>query len=305
MMRRLVFLGTPEAAVPTLETLAGVHDVVRVITQPDRPKGRSGKPAPPPVKVAAEGLGIPVSQPATRDELHDALSAEAPFDAGVVVAYGRLLRPEVLNIPEYGFLNVHFSLLPRWRGAAPVARALMAGDTMTGVSIIRLDEGLDTGPVLNAQAIDITANEEGGRLTERLAGAGARLLVDILDPYLSGALVPVTQSGEGVTYATKLTAADRVISIDESAKEITDQVRALAPDPSATLDIDGVVHKVLEVSPVASGPARGQWEVVNGRPVIGVSDGWLEIVRLQPPGKPPRTGEEWVRGHRSTGGVVG
>lgn len=305
MTARLVFLGTPDAAVPTLQALADVHDVVRVITQPNRPRGRSGKPVPPPVKLAAEHLGIPVSQPETSKALYETIAAEAPFDAGVVVAYGRLLRPEVLAIPTHGFLNVHFSLLPRWRGAAPVVRALMAGDTMSGVSIIRLDEGLDTGPVLNAQAIDIAADEDGGDLTKRLAVAGARLLVDVLDPYLSGELVPMDQIDEGATYASKLTPADRVISTGNHAKVITDQVRALSPDPSATLDIDGVVHKVLEVSPASSGPARGRWEVVDGRPVFGVNDGWLEIVRLQPPGKPPRTGEEWVRGLRSTGGVVG
>src|SRR5690606_39699141 len=136
----------------------------------------------------------------------DALEAVGEFDLGDVVAYGRLLRPEVLALPVRGVLNVHFSLLPRWRGAAPVARALMAGDTMTGVTIIRLDEGLDTGPVLTAQLVDIHPSEDAGTLTDRLARLGARLLVSVIPGYLSGEVVPVPQTDDGVTYAEKITA---------------------------------------------------------------------------------------------------
>ncbi|HSM44083.1 MAG TPA: methionyl-tRNA formyltransferase, partial [Acidimicrobiia bacterium] len=179
-MARVVFLGTPGAAVPTLETLIAEHEVGLVVTQPDRPQGRSSKPVPPPVKVSASAHDIGVAQPQTREELARVIGHHAPFDVGIVVAYGRILRPEVLELPGNGMLNVHFSLLPRWRGAAPVARALMAGDEMTGVTIIKLDEGLDTGPVLTAQAIDISKSDNAGELTDRLARLGARLVANVL-----------------------------------------------------------------------------------------------------------------------------
>ncbi|HEY6635411.1 MAG TPA: methionyl-tRNA formyltransferase [Acidimicrobiia bacterium] len=305
MTARVVFMGTPEAALPTLETLTAHHDVALVVTQPDRPRGRSGRPAPSPVKTAAEGLGIQVAQPKTRADLHEAVSAAGPFDVGVVVAYGRILREEVLELPAHGLLNVHFSLLPRWRGAAPVARALLAGDRMTGITIIRLDEGLDTGPVLTAQGIDVHPDENAGQLTERLATIGARLLAETLPSYLSGDLIPVAQSDEGLTYAAKIEPGERRIDPSSTIERIVDQVRALAPAPAATLDLDGTIHKVYEVRPAASGPEAGRWGSVDGRPVFGANDGWIELVSLQTPGRERQAGADWLRGRRSDGGVVG
>ena len=196
-MARVVFLGTPQAAVPSLHELTRHHEVVSVITQPDRPKGRSGRPVPPPVKTAAIDLGLAVAQPGSRGELTSAVSEAGPVDIGVVVAFGRILGREALEIPSHGMVNAHFSLLPRWRGAAPVERALLAGDPMTGVTIIRLDEGLDTGPVLTAQAVDIESDENGGELTRRLADLAARLLGQTLGHYLTGDLVPVEKTDEG------------------------------------------------------------------------------------------------------------
>lgn len=305
MTARVVFMGTPEAALPTLETLAAQHDVALVVTQPDRPRGRSGRPLPPPVKEAADRLDIQVSQPTTRADLYDTLSAAGPFDVGVVVAYGRILGDEVLDLPTNGLLNVHFSLLPRWRGAAPVARALLAGDSMTGVTIIRLDEGLDTGPVLTAQAIDVDPEENAGQLTQRLATIGARLMGETLPPYLSGELTPVAQSDEGLTYAAKIEPADRRIDPSSTVASIVDQVRALAPAPAATLDLDGATHKVYEVRASASGPEQGRWASVDGRPVLGANGGWVELVSLQTPGKQRQTGADWLRGRRSDAGVAG
>lgn len=211
-MARVAFLGTPQAATPTLEALADTHDVVLAVTQPDRPKGRSKRPQPPPVKNVAGRLGIPLSQPRNRGEIEAALGEAGPLDLAVVVAYGRILTPVALGIPAHGILNVHFSLLPRWRGAAPVARALMAGDAMTGVTIMKLDEGLDTGPILTAQAVDIADGENAGHLTDRLAEVGARLLVDSVDGYLSGEIQPLPQSDDGVTYAAKIEPHDRPIN---------------------------------------------------------------------------------------------
>lgn len=304
-MARVVFLGTPQAAVPTLELLTTEHDAALVVTQPDRPKGRSKKPVPPPVKEFAVANSIQVSQPTTREALADAIVEHGPFDVGVVVAYGRILRPEVLEAPEHGLLNVHFSLLPRWRGAAPVARALMAGDTMTGVTIMKLDEGLDTGPVLTAQAIDIPEGENAGDLTDRLSRIGARLLVNVLRGYLSGEVEPVPQTDEGLTYANKIEREDRLIDPGSEVATVVARVRGLAPSPAATLEIDGKPHKVYEARLADSTVEPGVWVAVDGRPLVGFADGAVELVTLQPPGKRPQSGPAWVHGRHTDRGVIG
>lgn len=305
-MARLAFLGTPAAASPTLEALhdAG-HDIALVVTQPDRPQGRSNRPVPPPVKTTALELGLPVAQPATRAELSSAIGDHGPLDVGVVVAYGRILHPDVLEAPGHGMLNVHFSLLPRWRGAAPVARALMAGDTMTGVTIMKLDEGLDTGPIITAQAIDIPEEDNAGALTDRLSRLGARLLTTVLPSYLAGEITPAGQTDEGATYAAKIERSDRPIDPGEPAESIVDQVRGLAPAPAATLDIDGRTHKVLEARQVKEPVVDpGKWAAVDGRLLVGVSGGTIELVTVQPPGKTPQGGADWVNGQRRDGGLV-
>jgi methionyl-tRNA formyltransferase len=297
-------MGTPEAALPTLETLVQRHQVELVLTQPDRPQGRSAKPMPPPVKVRSQELGVAVAQPVGRRDIHEILEELGPFDAGVVVAYGRILRPEVLDLPRQGFLNVHFSLLPRWRGAAPVARALMAGDPMSGVTIMEMDEGLDTGPVLTAQAVDIGPEENAGKLTERLSRLGARLLADSLEPYLAGLLKPVPQSEDGLTYADKIGPADRPINPAADVGHVVNQVRGLAPEPAATLAIDGEDHKILTVRPAKQSPPQGRWQVIDGVPVVGLADGGLELVAIQPPGKKLLDGAAWARGRRRDAGTI-
>lgn len=303
-MARVVFLGTPEEAVPTLTALHQTQEIGLVVTQPDRPKGRSRRPVPPPVKNAALELGLTVAQPESRAELAEGIAEHGPFDVGVVVAYGRILRPEVLEQPAHGFVNVHFSLLPRWRGAAPVARALMAGDPMTGVSIIVLEEGLDTGPVLTAQAIDILPDDNAGTLTDRLATVGARLLAEVLPDYLTGELRPVPQTDEGATYAEKIEPEDRVIDPSADVDTVVAQVRGLAPVPGATLVIDGTPHKILAVRPASHEMAAGSWVAVGDRPIVGLGDGAMEVVTIQPPGRNPMSGEDWLRGLRRKGGNV-
>lgn len=304
-MARVVFLGTPRAAVPTLQLLDREHTIGLVVTQPDRPKGRSGKPVPPPVKEYALEHGLPIAQPNSRGDLATVVSDHGPFEVGVVVAYGRILRPEILDAPEHGLVNVHFSLLPRWRGAAPVARALMARDTMTGVTIMRLDEGLDTGPVLTAQAVDIGENENAGELTERLAILGARLLASSLVPYMDSELQPVAQTDEGSTYAAKLDRQDRPIDIESEAASAVARVRGLAPEPAATLEIDGERHKIYEARVSIESVVSGTWRAIDGRPFAGLPHGAIELVSLQAPGKTKQTGEAWVNGRHSNGGVVG
>lgn len=303
-MTRVAFLGTPHAAVPTLRALASEYEVALVVTQPDRPKGRSGKPVPPPVKEAAKELSLPVAQPSTGPELAEELTAVQPLEAGIVVAYGRILRPEALEMARSGFLNVHFSLLPRWRGAAPVERALMAGDEMTGVTIMILDEGLDTGPVLTAQAIDIPPGDDAGMLTDRLARLGARLLVTALGGYLEGELQPQQQTDDGAVYAEKITRHDRNLDVTWTVDEFVNRVRGLSPDPAATLEIDGKPHKIFRASAHEASPEIGTWEAHGGVPVVGVADGGVSLVELQPPGKNRQPAEDWLRGRRRTGGTV-
>lgn len=303
-MARVVFLGTPQAAVPTLEFLAAEHDVALIITRPDRPRGRSGTPQAPPVKEAAEAHGLQVSQPTKSGHIASVIDAAGPFDVGVVVAYGRILRPEVLALPERGLLNIHFSLLPRWRGAAPVARALMAGDEMTGVTIIQLDEDLDTGPVLTAQAVDIPPDDDAGVLTDRLAHLGARLLLEVLPRYLAGDLEPVPQTDDGLVYADKIEKEERPIALDTAAPAVVAKVRGLAPEPAATLEIDGDPHKILTVRLHDAEVEEGHWSVVDGVPVVGFPGGGVELVTLQPPGRKAMSGADWVRGRHSSRGAV-
>lgn len=304
-MVRVAFLGTPQSAVPTLETLAEGHEIGVVITQPDRPRGRSKRPQPPPVKESAVRLGLTVAQPGERSEITGALHEFEPFEVAVVVAYGRILAPEALEVPTHGMLNVHFSLLPRWRGAAPVARALMAGDPMTGVTIMKLDEGLDTGPILTAQAIDIGPEENAGELTDRLARLGARLLDASLTAYLDSELEPVPQTDEGVTYADKIASRDRPISPADEVDSVLGQIRGLAPSPAATLDIGGEPHKVLAARRSDVSPPQGDWSIIDGSPIVGLADGGIEILTVQPPGKTPREGRAWANGLRQEGGTLG
>ena len=303
-MARVVFLGTPEAAVPTLEQLASRHDVALVVTQPDRARGRSGTPTAPPVKEAAIRLGISVEQPESAEGLVGALREHGPFDVGVVVAYGRILRPDALETPEHGMINVHFSLLPRWRGAAPVARAILAGDPMTGVTIMRLDEGLDTGPILNAQAIDILDDDDAGGLTARLAGLGARLLVSTLPGYLAGDIEAIAQSDEGLAYAEKIEKRDRPIDVKGHPDDALRRIKALAPRPAATLSIDSEPHKVFAARPIDAHLEPGTWAAVEGRPVVGLAGGAIELVRLQPPGKIAMSGTDWVNGRQDDHGEI-
>lgn len=304
MTPKVVFMGTPAAALPTLETLAERGLAALVVTQPDRPRGRSGRPQPSPVKTSAIERGLLVAQPVTSGELIDTLADRGPFDVGVVVAYGRILSPQVLDAPIHGFLNVHFSLLPRWKGAAPVEHALMAGDPMTGVTIMRLDEGVDTGPILTAQGVDIGSEENAGELTGRLADLGARLLFHALGHYLDGTLAPVRQSEVGVTIAPKIEASDRPLDLAGGRAPAIRRVRALAPHPGSTLDIDGVRHKILSARAHSHAAPEGTWTSVGGIPVAGFGDGGVELVLLQPPGKNAMSGADWLRGRHADHGQV-
>lgn len=303
-MIRAAFLGTPAAAVPTLAALTGVADVAAVITQPDAARGRSKRKVAPPVKAAAEEWGFPIMQPTDSQGLLDAISS-VHFDIGVVVAYGRILQPEVLAASRFGYLNVHFSLLPRWRGAAPVERAILAGDEHTGVAIMQLDEGLDTGPVVAVREVEIDDLDTGGTLTARLAHVGADLLIDSLDDYVSGRRTPAPQISGAATMAPILTTAQAQLHGDLSVEEAERMVRAFNPRPGAWMTIDGERVKVLAANLDDAPVPAGTLAFSNDRPLVGFRGGTLELVQVQPAGNRPMAGLAWGNGRRHEPGIVG
>lgn len=302
---RSVFLGTPEAAVASLVGLSNVTDVLAVITRPDKPRGRSGRPMPSPAKVAAAELGIAVLQPANANDLTASLRAIGSIDLGVVTAYGMLIRPEALAIPSRGFLNVHFSLLPRWRGANPVVAALLAGDEETGLTIMHLDEGLDTGPIVAARSVVIGSDETAGELTGRLATAGAELLTDNIVDWVDGNTLTTPQPSIGATHAAKLTKADLILDLSDSAENLTRRIRALAPKPGAVLSLADLRLQVLAGRSIGRNAPPGQIDVVDDRVLVGTSKGTLELLIVQPPDKRPMAAAAWMRGLRTPPGVIG
>jgi methionyl-tRNA formyltransferase len=295
---RGVFLGTPTAAIPSLAAMAGVVDVTAVVTRPDRPKGRGDRPSPSPVKLAALDWGFPVEQPQSDAGLLEVLETHKP-DFALVVAYGRILRSEALEVVPMGFVNVHFSLLPRWRGAAPVERALLAGDDHTGVTLMLIDAGLDTGPILSVAETPITGDETGGSLTARLSYIGGELVDEALPSFLTGRLSAAPQLATGVLAAPPLTRQEAQIdgTWDQSSAERA--VRAYNPRPGAWIEVDGGDQlKVVSASVHEAGIEPGRIEGVGGVPVLGLADGSLQLDELQPPGRRRQSGKAWLNGRR-------
>lgn len=300
---RALFMGTPAAAVPTLAALAGVADVAAVITQPDAARGRSKHKVAPAVKEAADEWGMPVHQPPDAASLLAAVRA-LRFDVGVVVAFGRLLRPEVLAASPYGYLNVHFSLLPRWRGPAPVERAILAGDDHTGVAVMQLDEGLDTGPVVAVREVDIDPADTGGSLTARLSHIGADLLIDSLGDYISGRRVPAPQMSGGATAAPMLTTREAQLHSGLEVVDAERMVRAFNPRPGAWLTVAGERVKVLSALITNEDVLPGALDFPGQVPVVGFADGALELLSVQPAGKSLMDGDAWGNGRRHEPAVV-
>ncbi len=292
-----VFLGTPAAAVPSLAALADVADVDLVITQPDRPSGRGGAVIPSPVKVAAHHFGFTVAQPATREELTDHLT-DGAFGFGLVVAFGRILTPAMLTTTDAGFLNVHFSLLPRWRGAAPVERAIAAGDERTGVTLMKLDEGIDTGPIIGEMATPIGSGETGGSLTARLSHLGAALVDSLVPDYLNGRRHPVPQIETEPTQAAPLTKSDARLHPAWSVARAERAVRAFHPRPGAWLSTPEGPLGILR-SRVGSGRIdTGEVLLEAGSVLCGFSDGPLVLEVVQPSGRTPMEARAWMNGRR-------
>jgi methionyl-tRNA formyltransferase len=305
---RVAFFGTPEFAVPTLRDIRGAgHDVVAVVTQPDRPRGRGQKPSPQAVKVFAEGHGLRVLQPdRLRDEAFLATLAELAPDLGVVAAYGKILPAVILACPRLGLINVHASLLPRWRGASPIHRAVMAGDAETGVSIMRVVQALDAGGVFARARRPIGPDETSEDVERDLAGLGARLILPVIDALAAGTAAEALQDETLVTYAPRLTREDGVIAWTASATTIHNQVRGLHPWPHAVTTLRGARVLLLRTSlapamPLPAGQAQPGEVLASGRDALIVQAGdgrAIGLLQLQAEGRRALSARDFASGAR-------
>ncbi|MCX6408258.1 MAG: methionyl-tRNA formyltransferase [Propionibacteriales bacterium] len=304
---RIVFAGTPETALPSLEALVGSrHDVAAVVTRPDARQGRGRTLHPSPVAARAAELGIEVLKPARADDpafltrLREIEPACCP-----IVAYGALLKREALDVPEYGWLNLHFSALPAWRGAAPVQRSIMAGDEITGATVFSLVEALDAGPVLGTITERIRDDDTAGTLLERLAHEGARLLVDAIDHVEDGDIAAVAQPEDGVSYAPKLTTDDAHVDWSRPAFAVDRQVRGCTPAPGAWTLLEDQRLKLGPVMPTSDDTLR-PGEVQAGRREVRVGTATTDVVlgTVQPTGRKPMAAADWARGTSIEPGTV-
>ncbi|WP_170343411.1 methionyl-tRNA formyltransferase [Ruegeria arenilitoris] len=291
---RVIFMGTPEFSVPVLDALVRAgHEIAAVYCQPPRPAGRGKKDRPTPVHARAEALGLPVRHPTSLKSPEErAAFAALKADVAVVVAYGLILPQPILDAPRHGCLNIHASLLPRWRGAAPIHRAVMAGDAETGICIMQMEAGLDTGPVLLRQATPIGAEETTAQLHDRLSAMGADLIVQALDRLPE--LTPEPQPEVGVTYAAKIDKAEARVDWSRPAVEVDRQIRGLSPFPGAWTQIEGERVKLL-----ASRLSDGQGvpgEVLDDALRVACGTGAVELLRLQRAGKAAQDRETFLRG---------
>jgi methionyl-tRNA formyltransferase len=302
MTTRIIFMGSPDFAVPTLEVLAVNYQVVGVVTQPDRPAGRGRKLTPPPVKILAEQLEIPVIQPHRLSEPESFTSLERwEPDLIVVAAFGQILKPDVLDMPEFGCINVHASLLPRWRGAAPIQAAILHGDEKTGITIMKMDEGLDTGPILSQRELLLTGEETAGSLSPELAQLGAELLADTLPEYLDGELIPTPQQGES-SYARMLKKSDGELDFNRSGIELEAKIRAYQPWPGTYMTWDGQrlkIHAAHAAESETAAGVPGDRAIIDGFPAVITSEGLLVLDQLQPAGKKSMPGTVFLQGARN------
>lgn len=297
MPLRLAFMGTPDFSVSILDALvASGHEVVCVYSQPPRPAGRGQQLQASPVHRRAEALGIPVRTPKSlRKAEEQAEFAALNLDCAIVAAYGLILPQAILDAPRLGCVNVHASLLPRWRGAAPIQRSILAGDAQTGVTIMQMDAGLDTGAMLLKDALPITARMNAADLHDALAAMGARLMVQALPGIADGTLTPVPQPEAGVTYAAKLSKEEGRLDLTRPAVELDRQVRGLTPWPGTWIDLaNGEKLKVLEAMAVEGTGEPGT--LLDAVPTLACGEGALRLIRVQRPGKGPVDGAAFLRG---------
>jgi methionyl-tRNA formyltransferase len=306
---RVVFMGSPEFALPTLRRLIeSEHEVVGVFTQPDRPVGRGRKLAPPPVKVLATEHDLPVFQPKSisKPEAVEQMRALAP-DVGVIAAYGQILRQPVLDVPPLGVLNVHASLLPRWRGAAPIPAAILAGDATTGATIMQVELALDAGPMLGAVEVAIASEDTTASLTPRIAEAGAALLLDLLPRWGEGSITAIPQDEALATYAPQIEKGDALIEwARHDARTIARMVRAYNPWPIAFTHLDGETLRIHEARALdgGSGSLPGTVAVSDIGFTVATTEGDLAVIRVQPAGGKVMSAREFARGKRDLDGKV-
>lgn len=305
---RLAFMGTPEFAVPSLaELIASGHEIVAVYSQPPRPKGRGQKLTPSPVHAFAEAMGLPVFTPASM-KARDAIAAFASLDldAACVVAYGQILKPAVLEAPRLGCFNLHGSLLPRWRGAAPIQRAIMAGDKQTGVQIMRMSEGLDEGDILLSEVMPIQPDDTAATLSDRMATTGATLWTRALAAIERGGAVETPQAGEP-TYAKKITPAEARIDWTRPAADIDAHIRGLSPFPGAWFETpgpDGPVRVKALLSRTSLKGSGVPGEVLDEDLLIGTGDGAVRLLRVQREGKAQQSPADFLNGFNLPAGTI-
>jgi len=304
---RIVFFGTPEFAVPSLEALLAERaQVVGVVTQPDKPHGRSRSSlVPPPVKLAALRRGLPVLQPdRPRGDLFLASLRHWQPEIGVVVAYGHILRPEVLSLPSRGMINVHASLLPRFRGAAPINWAILEGDSETGISIMAMEPGMDTGPILHRSAIPVGPAETAGTLTERLAALAADTLVEALALMRLGGIAPVPQDDSRASYAPKITRTVTRVAWQGEADAVSRRIRAFDPQPGAWSILGGHEIKLFGARCVPGAGVPGTVLSVTPSLTVATGLGAVQINEVKPSGKARMPAPDWVRGRGASAGEV-
>jgi len=303
MVARVVFFGSPDFAVPSLAKLLPDFNVVGVVSQPDRPSGRGKLLTAPPVKKFALSHGLPVLQP---EKLKDPGVLEKlkewNADVYIVAAFGQIFRKTILELPRYGLINVHASLLPRWRGASPVQAAILNGDEVTGITIMRIDEGIDTGDMLNQKEVTILNGETSGELATRLADVGASLLVDILPGYLNGKIRCISQPMEGATYAGMIKKEDAWLDLQQSLELNLRKVRAYSPWPVARVELAGTIIQIHR----SHGFPLEKYQpgipyIYNGLPAISAVDGLLILDQLQFPGKKVMEGKAYLAGNPGWG----
>jgi len=303
---RVAFFGTSDFAVPALRSLArSAHRIETVVTAPPQPSGRGRKLVPSPTEQEARALGIKVLTPQDPNApaFISEFGSQAP-DAAVLAAYGYILKPAALSVPAFGFLNIHPSLLPRYRGAAPIQRALLAGEHETGVTIIALSEQVDAGDIVEQEVVAVGPNETAGELSRRLADVGARLILQSLTQLAEGKARRALQDPELATRAAKIAKAERSIDWRESAQQIHNRIRALSPEPGAVTSFRQrrIVLLRSEVSPVSDPGEPGQILFDHPGLVVAAGAGALEITELKPEGKRAQTGQDFRNGHRPVAG---
>ena len=304
---RIAFLGTSEFAVPALQAMVDAgHDVVAVYTRAPKPAGRGQQERKTPVHQLAERLGLAVRTPKTLKTDDEAVAFKTlDLDAAVVVSYGHILTKAFLDAPVLGCVNIHGSLLPRWRGAAPIHRAILAGDAETGVTTMRMDEGLDTGPMLLAERTPISAADTAETVHDRLANMGATLIVSTLDGLMRRSIDPTPQPDKGVTYAHKLGKEEGVLDWRRPAAELERKVRAFHPWPGTSFTFNGETIKVLGATLALAGGAPGTVTIArDGFPVVACGVGGLRLLKLQRPGKSAQEANAFLRGFALPAGTV-